>query len=270
MKRLTFSIATAILLSTTSASAGIPVIDVASIAQAVTNYSQMIKDYTLQLQQYEQMYSQLQQQLLMVEMQQRNLKRLTNYDFRDTRSILLNTRQIMTRVQTISYDAEGVARSFEKTYGDFEKYNNMLNEAQNEEEKAELFSNKYKEIAMINQNTIDGTLQKLEARYEELDNETYELTTLKNRSSNSVGQLEALQAIGDLIAYNVEETRKLRFLMMDQTNAMLNYYASLNNKEILNQAKTKNFSKNNLDESPYTKGKDVDMRQFLGSNRKSK
>ncbi|MCK9162694.1 MAG: P-type conjugative transfer protein TrbJ, partial [Arcobacteraceae bacterium] len=183
MKRLTFSIATAILLSTTSASAGIPVIDVASIAQAVTNYSQMIKDYTLQLQQYEQMYSQLQQQLLMVEMQQRNLKRLTNYDFRDTRSILLNTRQIMTRVQTISYDAEGVARSFEKTYGDFEKYNNMLNEAQNEEEKAELFSNRYKEIAMINQNTIDGTLQKLEARYEELDNETYELTTLKNRSS---------------------------------------------------------------------------------------
>ena len=68
IKKLSFAVLTSMFLTTNSLNAsGIPVVDVASIAQAVMNYAQMMKDYTMQIQQYEQLYSQLQQQMRMVQ-----------------------------------------------------------------------------------------------------------------------------------------------------------------------------------------------------------
>ncbi len=56
MKKVMLSIATASVLFLNSANAsGIPTIDVAAIAQAVTSYTQSLKDYSEQIKQYEQM-----------------------------------------------------------------------------------------------------------------------------------------------------------------------------------------------------------------------
>lgn len=55
MKKRLISIITAISLSTTQLSAGIPTIDAAAIAQAVLSYVQEGKDYLQQVQHFEQM-----------------------------------------------------------------------------------------------------------------------------------------------------------------------------------------------------------------------
>lgn len=70
----------------------------------------------------------------------------------------------------------------------------------------------------------------------DFDNETKIIAKLKQRSQNSKGALEVAQAGNDLIAYQIDETRKLRKVMMDQSNMMTNYMASQNNKEMMNKA----------------------------------
>ncbi|XER93134.1 hypothetical protein V6662_00385 (plasmid) [Campylobacter fetus] len=88
----------------------------------------------------------------------------------------------------------------------------------------------------------------------DFDNETKIIAKLKQRSQNSKGALEVAQAGNDLIAYQIDETRKLRKVMMDQSNMMTNYMASQNNKELLQH--TKNNAEMESDSRvPYGKGK---------------
>lgn len=237
IKKLSIAVLTSMFLTTNSLNAsGIPTVDVAAIAQAVMNYAQMMKDYTIQIQQYEQMYSQLQQQMRMVQMQVQNLQSLKNYDWKDLGTILYQTRNVMSKVQGISYDLGNVSRVFEETYKNANEYKDIFKNSPNEKSRNEAYSKQYDEILAKNQNTFKGTLQKLELMESDFDNETKIIAKLKQRSQNSKGALEVAQAGNDLIAYQIDETRKLRKVMMDQSNMMTNYMASQNNKEMMNKA----------------------------------
>lgn len=236
-KKLSITALISISLATNSLNAsGIPVIDVASIAQAVTNYNQMLKDYTMQVQQYEQLYSQLQQQMRMVQMQVQNLQNLKNYDWKDLGTILYQARNVMSKIEGISYDLGNVSREFEKIYKTSDEYSDILKNAPNESARNKAYSEQYDEMLTKNQNTFKGTLQKLELMESDFDSETKIIAKLKQRSQNSKGALEVAQAGNDLIAYQIDETRKLRKVMMDQSNMMTNYMASQNNKEMMNKA----------------------------------
>ncbi|MFH5269075.1 P-type conjugative transfer protein TrbJ, partial [Campylobacter coli] len=59
---------------------------------------------------------------------------------------------------------------------------------------------------------------------------------------NSNGNLQAVQATNDLLAYQIDEIRKLRSVIMDQSNMLTNYLASQNNEKILDDAKYKKIS----------------------------
>ncbi|VUA73552.1 conjugal transfer protein TrbJ [Campylobacter coli] len=239
LKKATLAIATTLLIGTNNAFAGgIPVIDVSAIANQV-------KDYAMQLQQYEQMYSQLQQQIQMVQMQKQNLERLTKEDWDNLGTVLYQTRNVMNKVNGISYDIGNVSRKFEDTYKDFEGYSNDLENATNESERNKIYSDRYKQIAETNQNTFNGTLQQLELRYQDLESEDALIAKLKQNSQNSNGNLQAVQATNDLLAYQIDEIRKLRSVIMDQSNMLTNYLASQNNKQILEQAKMEKLFQRN-------------------------
>ncbi|EFO4793573.1 P-type conjugative transfer protein TrbJ [Campylobacter coli] len=236
VKKATLALATTLLIGTNNAFAGgIPVIDVSAIAN-------QIKDYAMQLQQYEQLYSQLQQQLLMVKMQQQNLERLSKEDWQNLGTVLYQVRGVMNRVKGISYDIGNVSRKFEETYKDFTGYNDDLSNATNESERNKIYSDRYKQIAEMNQNTFNGTLQQLELQYKDLESEDMLISRLKQNSQNSSGNLQAVQATNDLIAYQIDEIRKLRSVIMDQSNMLTNYLASQNNKKILDEAKYEQMS----------------------------
>ncbi|HED7890877.1 TPA: P-type conjugative transfer protein TrbJ [Campylobacter coli] len=235
VKKATLAIATTLLIGTNNAFAGgIPVIDVSAIANQV-------KDYAMQLQQYEQMYSQLQQQIQMVQMQKQNLERLTKEDWDNLGTVLYQTRNVMNKVNGISYDIGNVSRKFEDTYKNFEGYSNDLENATNESERNKIYSDRYKQIAETNQNTFNGTLQQLELRYQDLESEDALIAKLKQNSQNSNGNLQAVQATNDLLAYQIDEIRKLRSVIMDQSNMLTNYLASQNNQRIMQQAKIDKF-----------------------------
>nr|WP_315010213.1 hypothetical protein [uncultured Campylobacter sp.] len=69
----------------------------------------------------------------------------------------------------------------------------------------------------------------------------------KERSANSKGKLEVLQAGNDLMAYQIDETRRLRVTLMTQANAITNYLSAQNNKEILQDAKSKKMKEGKND-----------------------
>ncbi len=236
MRKFTLHVITSLVLTISSFGAGIPTVDVASIAQAVTNYQQQLKDYVMQIQQYEQMYSQLQQQIRMVEMQSQNLKNLDNYQWDNLGSILYRQRVLMNGLNNISYDVGNVSSKFENTYKDFSGYQSDFSSASNQSVRNQAYSERYRQITETNQNTLKGTMQKLELSYQDLDSESNTIAALRKRSSNAEGNLQVLQANNDLLAYLIDEMRKLRVTMMDQSNAMTNYLAAQNNKEILKQA----------------------------------
>lgn len=226
-------------IANTAFAGGIPVIDVSSIAN-------QIRDYTMQLQQYQQLYQQLQQQVRMVDMQRRNLQKLSKEDWQNLNTILYQTRNVMNRIDGISYDVGNVSKRFEKTYKDFSGYYDALTNANTEEERNNIYSDRYKEITQTNQNTLKGTLQQLELQSQNLESEDRQIAKLKQRSQNSDGNLQATQATNDLIAYQIDEIRKLRIAIMNQSNMLTNYLAAQNNQDILEQAKYKRISKRTI------------------------
>ncbi|XER92974.1 P-type conjugative transfer protein TrbJ (plasmid) [Campylobacter fetus] len=234
------------ILSTQLVAGGIPTVDVASIAQQLKGYQQQIKDYAMQLQQYQQLYSQLQQQIQMVKMQTQNLKTLSSYDWQNLNVVLYQARNIMQKVDGISYDLGNVSRKFEEIYKDFNGYSSDINSAKDENARNKIFSDRYKQIQETNQNTLNGTLQKLELANKEFENEDRIISDLKNRSQNAEGNLQAIQATNDLLVYQVDEARKLRVALMDQTNALTNYMAMQNNEKILDDAKYEKMSKRSI------------------------
>lgn len=239
------------ILSSQLVASGIPTIDLAAIERQVIGYQQQIKDYALQLQQYQQLYSQLQQQIQMVKMQAQNLKTLSSYDWQNLNVVLYQARNIMQKVDGISYDLGNVSRKFEEIYKDFNEYSSDINSAKDENARNKIFSDRYKQMQETNQNTLNGTLQKLELANKEFENEDRTISHLKNRSQNAEGNLQAIQATNDLLAYQIDEARKLKVSIMDQTNALTNYMASQNNEKILQQAKSEAFLNRNNINNPY-------------------
>lgn len=254
MKKFTLHVTACFLLATSSFGAGIPTVDVASIARQVMSYEQQLRDYTNQIQQ-------LQQQMQMVDMQSKNLKNLDNYQWDNLGSILYRQRQVMNGLDAISYDAGNVSSKFENTYKDFNGYSSDMSSANSQSARDQAYSERYRQITESNQNTLRGTMQKLELSSQDLDSESSTIAALRKRSSTAEGNLQVLQANNDLLAFLVDEMRKLRVTMMDQNNAMTNYLAAQNNKEILQQARTESFlNKDNIDNPFDTKN---NMQDFV-------
>ncbi|HDX6268426.1 TPA: P-type conjugative transfer protein TrbJ, partial [Campylobacter fetus subsp. venerealis] len=134
---------------------------------------------------------------------------------------------------------------------DFNGYSSDINSAKDENARNKIFSDRYKQIQETNQNTLNGTLQKLELANKEFENEDRIISDLKNRSQNAEGNLQAIQATNDLLVYQVDEARKLRVALMDQTNALANYMAMQNNQRIMQQAKSEAFLNRNNINNPY-------------------
>ncbi|WP_316362592.1 hypothetical protein [Campylobacter ureolyticus] len=59
-------------------------------------------------------------------MQVQNLQSLKNYDWKDLGTILYQTRNVMSKVQGISYDLGNVSRVFEETYKNSSQYKDIL------------------------------------------------------------------------------------------------------------------------------------------------
>ncbi|HDX6297527.1 TPA: P-type conjugative transfer protein TrbJ [Campylobacter fetus subsp. venerealis] len=240
-----------LIFSTQLVGSGIPTVDAAAIAQQLMSYQQQIKDYAMQLQQYQQLYSQLQQQIQMVKMQTQNLKTLSSYDWQNLNILLYKAKNVMQRVDAVSYDLGNVSRKFEEIYRDYSGYSDDINSASDENARNKIFTDKNKQINETNQNTLNGTLQKLELANKEFPNEDRTIASLKERSQNAEGNLQAIQATNDLLTYQIDEARKLRVSIMDQTNALTNYMASQNNEKILQQAKSEAFLNRNNINNPY-------------------
>ncbi|OCR86411.1 conjugal transfer protein TrbJ, partial [Campylobacter fetus subsp. testudinum] len=178
---------------------------------------------------------------------------LSNYDWQNLGTALYQARNIMNQVDGISYDLGNVSKRFEDTYKDFSGYSSDIGSANNENARNTMFSDRYKQIQNSNQNTLNGTLQKLELQSKDFENESKIIERLKERSQGANGNLQVIQATNDLLAYQIDEIRKLRVTLMDQTNALTNYMAAQNNEQILQRARSENFlNRKNID-NPYEK-----------------
>lgn len=223
----------------------ITVFDPSNFAQNILQVLSQAKDYAEQARHYQELARQLQQQMEMVRMQTQNLQNLSKYDWQNLGALLYKMKNVYSSVEAISYDMGNVSEIFDEHYKDFEGYYGDIANASNEEERGKTFAERYRNIAKANQNTLKGTLQKLELEEKDFDSEEAIVKKLKERSANSKGNLEVLQAGNDLIAYQIDELRKLRVTLMTQTNAMTNYMAAKNNENVLESAKSENFYNSN-------------------------
>ena len=225
----------------------ITVFDPSNFAQNILQVLSQAKDYAEQARHYQELARQLQQQMEMVRMQTQNLQNLSKYDWQNLGALLYKMKNVYSSVEAISYDMGNVSEIFDEHYKDFEGYYGDMANASNEEERGKTFAERYRNIAKANQNTLKGTLQKLELEEKDFDSEEAIVKKLKERSANSKGNLEVLQAGNDLMAYQIDETRRLRVTLMTQANAITNYLSAQNNKEILQDAKSKKMKEGKND-----------------------
>lgn len=262
-KRFIFGVTTCFILGTSKIFAsGIPTVDVAAIAQQLMAYQQQMQDYAMQIQQYEQMYNQLQQQVRMVENQATNLKNLDLGDLNwNTLDNYLNkSKSIMNQIDGISYDMENVSSKVKDIYKTSDEYEVEMNSASSEKERKEIYENYQNKLRDINQNTLTGTIEKLKTKLEDIEDEDNKVLELKSKSDKAEGNLQVIQAGNNLLAYQIDELKKLRIAMMDQTNVLANYLAEQNNQKILEQAKMDKIdnkgNRNNIYEDSTAKPQD--------------
>lgn len=214
---------------------GIPTVDIAAIAG-------QIKDFMMQVQQYEQIYSQLQQQVNMVKMAQLNLKQLSKFDWQTLDSILYQTNNVMNSVGVLSYNTENLANQFNNIYKSPETLRQNYINSTNEQR----MLNSYNDNKRINETlriTSRATLEKMKLSIKQLEEESKTIKQLKERSENSEGQLQVIQATNDLLAYQIDELRKIRIAMMDQIAMLSNLIAAQSMKEQAMEEKINEFYK---------------------------
>ncbi len=238
-KKFIIGAITSFVLSNSSFASGIPTVDVAAIAQQLMSYQQQMQDYAMQIQQYEQMYNQLQQQVRMVENMATNLKSLEIGDLNwNTLNYFLNrSKSVMNKVDAISYDMENISSKIKDLYKTSDEYEAEINSASNEKERKEIYEKYQNKLRDINQNTLTATIEKLKTKLEDIEDEDNKVLELKAKSDTAEGNLQVIQAGNNLIAYQIDELKKLRIAMMDQTNVLANYLAEQNNQKILEQEK---------------------------------
>ncbi|MBZ7980323.1 P-type conjugative transfer protein TrbJ [Campylobacter sp. RM12640] len=214
---------------------GIPTVDIAAIAG-------QLKDYYTQIEQIQQLTTQINQYKNMIEMSKTNLKNLTKFDWQTLDSILYQTNNIINSAGALSYNTKNLTDKFDNLYKNPETIRQDYINSTDEQR----ILNSYNYNKRINDNlriTSRATLEKMKANNKQLEEESKTIKKLKERSEGAKGQLQATQAANDLLAYQIDELRKLRVAMMDQMAMLSNVIAAQSMKEQAMEEKLHEFYK---------------------------
>jgi type IV secretion system protein TrbJ len=240
MKKLTISIATAVLLAVNTYAGGGGVgmaTEVTQLAQWTSDTVAWGADYAKQAAQLTTQMNQLQQDIMSVQMMTQNLQDLSNFNWQPFSVNLNNLKVAMNKAKALSYNMSNFDQQFSQKYEGYDNYYDIANDGSlTPGEKADSFSQKYQQLNETNRDTIKGTLDSLGLHEDDFANEDSTIRTLKSQSANAEGNKAVIQAANDIALFQVDQMRKLRSTVMSQINLQSQYMASENEKQDIQEA----------------------------------
>lgn len=239
MKKLIISITTAALLAVNVSASGViaGATEFTQIAQWTSDTVAWGADYAKQASQLTTQMNQLQQDIMSVQMQTQNLQNLSNFNWQGFAVNLNNLKVAMNQANALSYNMSNFDQQFSQKYkGYADYYSTANNTSLNPGQKADSFSQQYRDLNTTNRNTIKGTLDSLGLQENDFANEDSIINTLKNNSAGATGNKAVIQAANDIALFQVDQMRKLRSTVMSQINLQSQYMASENEKQDIQEA----------------------------------
>lgn len=215
MKKTTFSIITAMLMSVSLNAGGgmtggaTEVTQLANNAQLASSYSKQIQQYALQLQQYEQQVMQYQNQFLSYKMMLANIGQLPDRQWNEFTNSVNGMRNIMSQTGGMTYTASNYSQQFQSTYPGYEKF---VSENINPSEV-------YLSTSEETRNTVDGALRYMNMSQQDLEDDQTTMRELQSLSQSADGQKAAVQAANEIALHQTAQLKKLHQTMMVQANA---------------------------------------------------
>lgn len=159
-----------------------------------------------------------------------NIKNVANFKWDDASQTLQNLANTIQQANGLAYSMSNLSTQFSKTYPGYQADQN--------------YSSSYQNWSTTTMNTISGVLQSVGLQSQDFATEGATLDTLRNMSSSSAGQMQALQA-GNMIAGEMSnQMQELRQLSMSQINSESAYEAYQVQKDQTQQSGSDNFINN--------------------------
>lgn len=180
------------------------------MAESLTNEARMIAN---QVQQYQDMLKQGAQ--------------LSSGQWDDIQGLLTQLGTVMNEGNALAYDMQNLDQAFQASYPGYQAPTDWASD--------------YEAWTKQGLDTFRGVLNGVGLQSQQMASEQDRLRAIQSLSDGAVGRMQAVQA-GNMLAHEqVQQTAKLRQLVMMQTNAQGVYYAHQLNKDAAQEAKVQQW-----------------------------
>lgn len=180
--------------------------------ELVNSYLQQVDAYATQLRQYQ---TQIQQYQNMVQ----NTLALPQQVWGRVHDQLMGVANVVRQGQALAYSAANIGEQFENTFKGFRFPTNFNYKAE------------YRKWSTTTLDSLKSALAGVKVQADNFADEEATLVRLRDLSSSSSGQLQAIQAGSQIAEQQVQQLQKLRQLMMLQLQSQNAYLAAQESKD---------------------------------------
>lgn len=143
-----------------------------------------------------------------------NFKNLPNHIKQAALADLQRLANIVATGRAVAYSSGQLDEDYRREHRDFDYYAN--NGWTDGERDNAFFSERYKDWAEVNHDSVRGALRAAGLQAQQFEREDSALRTVENQMASASGTKQLLQAGGSIAAMQVEQLQKLRQLQMAQ------------------------------------------------------
>ena len=206
---------------------------IANNSQLASQYAKQLQQYALQAQQYQQQIQQYVNQYQAYENMLKNIGQLPQAQWDQFSQSVIGLKQSLAFGQGLAFTASSYNTDFNNLFPGYDKYVSDSKNGSLDFEKT------YKQLGDTTRDTVNGALQALNLRAEDMQTDEGTMRQLQALSTSAAGQKAAIQAANEIALHQSHQLKKLEQTMMIQANMQGEYYAMQNEKKALQEAQAK-------------------------------
>lgn len=212
----------------------------ADTADRGSSYGTQLREYALQANQYRQQIQQYVNQYQAYENMLQNIGQLPPAQWNEFQQSVMGLKQALEFQESLAFTASSYDTDFRNNFPGYTEYLSAA-ASKTTQQNAYDFGNQYKQLRTTTRDTVNGSLQALNTRAEDMETDEGTMRTLSNLSQSASGQLSAIQAANEIALHQTHQLKKMEQTMMIQANMQGEYIAAQNEEKDLSKAKNDDF-----------------------------
>lgn len=206
---------------------------IANNAQLANQYAKQLQEYALQAQQYQQQIQQYVNQYQSYAQMLENIGQLPQAQWSEFTNSINGLKESLSFGEGLAFTASSYNTDFNNLFPGFDKYVSDSKNGSLDFEKT------YKQLGDTTRDTVNGALQALNLRAEDIVTDEGTMRQLQTLSTSAAGQKAAIQAANEIALHQTHQLKKLEQTIQIQANMQGEYYAMQNEKKAFQEAQAK-------------------------------